>query len=211
MKQINPPFDGSEPCPMCPTEIRSVSALVHNMLVRWPSESGWLVKLYDLSNTNLAIHSAHPAIVDLLEQARKIVAAYRENCVMEGNRILCKDSAPIAACIPELRRAAIAAEPLSDAHFHDSRHASGGDNILRAPQGGRSSLDGSYCDYNHTVDVVSAGADITHRACGTGLRLHDVFKTELVKDPTFYGKVWCPKCGINAPTDQFEVTLQVSR
>ena len=33
-KRYEPPFDGV-PCPMCPSEIRNLSAVAHNLLVRW--------------------------------------------------------------------------------------------------------------------------------------------------------------------------------
>lgn len=35
-ERIEPPFDMA-PCPMCPSQIRNLSAVAHNLLVRWDS------------------------------------------------------------------------------------------------------------------------------------------------------------------------------
>lgn len=203
-QQINPPFDGGQPCPMCSQGVRNAAALVHNFLVRWP-EPRALHKLCDLASDDPAkIETNHPAIRRLLDAAQRLVDEYRTfQAATAGKGGTREDVDGIGAVVPELRAAAIEAERLSDDHFHDHRHSHGEANILRERQGYSSSLDGTGKHYHDTVEIVDAGGDITHQICGTQLKLGPSFKDELARDPTFYDTAWCPKCRANAPFSQF--------
>lgn len=106
-----PPFDG-KPCPMCPMDVRNVSAVVHNFLWRWPDHD-WQRKAYQIVQSRPAdVQSDDPAVQRLLKAAAALVSAIEAQ-------------ADIAPLIPELRAAHAAAEKLSDAHFSDPEHSHG--------------------------------------------------------------------------------------
>jgi hypothetical protein len=206
--QVNPPFDGSPPCPMCSTEVRSVSASVHNFLVWWPEPKA-LHKLHDLALGDPAkIATDHPVVRRLLDTAQRLVDAYRAfQKATEGKGGTWADVKDIDAIVPDLRAASVEIEPLSQAHFHDYRHSHGDPNILRERQGYTSSLDGTGRQYHETVEVVPAGGDLAHQPCGTRLKLGETFKADLARDPAFYGLVFCPTCRLNAPFAQYLRTM----
>lgn len=204
-EQINPPFDGSAPCPMCNQDLRNASALIHNMLNRWPNSKGKaMVKLNDLRvywKRPAEVCVPHPAVTELMDVADALVEACA-GMVDEGIKIRWPEDtlAKVDAIIPRARKINDDVEKLSEAHFHDRRHGSGDENILRE-QEGYSRLSGHY---NHSVEVVSDGGDLKHSVCGTRLQLHQYFKDDLAGDPKFFGKVWCPCCRGNLPFAQFE-------
>lgn len=208
--QINPPFDGSAPCPACSTEVRGVSALIHNLLNRCegdrPAGKAW-VRLRDLKAYHSDIDPAkfeNPVAVELMTVAKLLV----ESCsgmTEEGLTIRWTPDVykAVTELIPRARKASEEFEVLSETHFADYRHSHGEDNILRESAG----YDRRRGEYHYTVDCVVADvADLVHIACNTGLKLHQKFKDNIKRDPAFYGKVWCPKCRINAPFGQFKLS-----
>jgi hypothetical protein len=204
-KIINPPYDGSEPCPMCPVEIRNIAALLHNFLVRWP-DSRAFEKLDYLRGTEIPSHEtvSHPDVKEMLDIARDLVAAC-EGMKFDGQTISWTPEIRknVAVIVPRVRENAGKIDALSKAHFRDERHSHGRSNILREERASRHLDFGENYDHHHTVDVVPSGGDMTHKVCGTHLKLHEHFKRELEKDPAFYGDVWCPICRNNAPIEQF--------
>jgi hypothetical protein len=210
MTQINPPFDGSAPCPMCSQEVRGVSALVHNFLVRWP-EGKAFVKLNDLRHYGRwdeANVIEHPAVRELLD----VVKLLREACDGMTEEGLTVRWTPeirekVAALVPRAEAAECAVSRLSNEHFKDARHSHGGENLLRESRGATAIRFLPPHEYHYTVEVVPEGADLVHQACGTGLRLHQHFKDDLTRDPTFYAKVFCPTCKVNAPFAQFSCSM----
>ncbi len=212
MMQINPPFDGSAPCPACQTDLREVSALLHNTFTRWPQPKAF-VRLNDLRRTPIPTELAvpHPVAQELLDVARAVVAAC-EGMTDDGNTIRWTPATfdLVSGLAPRIKAALDAFDALSDSHFHDRRHSSGDDNILRASRGthwaGFVAPDYKAAAYDYTVEVVSEGAHIRHLVCDTGLRLHEHFLSDLRRDGTFFGKVWCPTCRTNAPISQWDVS-----
>jgi hypothetical protein len=207
-EQINPPFDGSAPCAMCNQDLRNASALIHNMLNRWPDSKGKaMVKLNDLRvywkrPAQLAV--SHPAVTELLDVADALVEAC-SGMVDEGTKIRWPEDtlAKVDAVISRARRMNDEIEKLSESHFHDRRHCSGDENVLRE-QRGYSRLGG---EYNRTVEVVPEGGDLRHTVCDTRVKLNAYFKSDLDRDPKFFGKVWCPCCRSNLPFAQFEAVV----
>lgn len=217
-KQFNPPFDRSAPCPACQHEVRSVSALIHNFLNRCDVAEGRvcegkaMVKLNDLRHTTFPdeLTVPHPVVEELMAVGRALVDACDG---MTEERGTIRWSPEITQRIEALIQRAAAAEdafrPISDEHFADARHSSGGGvNYLRESRGGKFSghltkLSSEETWYDYTVEVVADGGDIQHEICGTRLHLHDHFKQNMAKDPEFYGQVWCPTCRVNAPGWQF--------
>lgn len=225
--QINPPFNGSAPCPMCSGEIRSLSAYAHNMLNRWregetlPEPKFW-VKLDDLCCCAAgdagfadparrgqpidALNSDNADVQAHLGAIRAIVAEYRKHARPTSHETAAPVAAALAPLVETLRRNQPAINKLSEAHFDDERHASGEMNILREQRGYSPDRGGSY---NWTVDRAHAdasdhGYDIKHQVCGTRLVLHAHFRERIAKDRQFYGKVWCQTCRMSAPWAQFE-------
>lgn len=216
MRQINPPFDRSEPCPACQQEVRAVSALIHNFLNRCDIPAGQIshgkamVKLVDLRATTFPdpLTVPHPVTEELMAVGRALVEAISG---IEENGLNIRWTPEIRERVGALIQRAAAAEdafrPIADAHFADERHCSGtGVNILRESRGYSFSghltkVDGAY---NYTVDVVSEGGDLTHEVCGTQLKLHEHFRQKLAIDPQFYGLVYCPSCRSNCPEWQFK-------
>ncbi|WP_408585897.1 hypothetical protein [Novosphingobium sp.] len=219
-QQFNPPFDRSAPCPACQHEVRSVSALIHNLLNRCDVGSSTIrdgkawVRLWDLRHTTFpaALTVPHPVADELMAVGRALVEATED---MTSDGLTIKGSAEIRArveaLIPRAAAASDAFNALSVMHFDDQRHCSGShQNILREWKGYSwnghvpgANLGG---EYNYTVEVVSEGGDIAHTACGTHLKLHDHFKQNIARDPEFYGQVWCPSCRQNVPMWQFEIS-----
>lgn len=219
-RQFNPPFDQSAPCPACQHEVRSVSALIHNLLNRCDVASGTIrdgkawVRLWDLRHTAFpeALTVPHPAVEELIAVGRALVEA-TDGMTSDGLTI--KGSPEIRSRVEALiLRAAAACDafnPLSVAHFADQRHSGGAGtiNILHESKGYSwnghvpgANLGGAY---DYTVEVVPEGGDITHTVCDTQLKLHDHFKQNIARDPEFYGAVWCPTCRTNVPMHQCKV------
>jgi hypothetical protein len=116
--------------------------------------------------------------------------------------------ARVDALVPRAMAAADAFSPLQEACWADRRHSCGEPNVIRQSQGSHWAgfIDPDYkaAAYNYTVEEVVGGpADIRHTVCGVGLKLHEHFKANIAKDPTFYGKVWCPRCRGEVPFAQF--------
>lgn len=212
-QQINPPYDGSPPCPGCNHEVRSAAAYIHNFLNRWPtarypggSTGRAIEKLIDLRESwerppVLAV--PHPDVTELMDVADALVAA-AQGITLDGLTMRWTKEVveAVDVVIPRALAASEKYSRLSDAHFHDKRHSSGEVNILRE-QRGSTFYDGAY---DHTVEVVPEGGDIQHSTvCGTRLKLHEYFKADLRRDPLFFGKVWCPTCRGNVPFAQFTV------
>lgn len=220
LEQINPPFDGSTPCPACQQDVRGMSALIHNFLTRCKRdgsgiESGKaMVRLYDLRQYHghpFELTVPHPAAEEVVAVGRALIAAI-DGMTMDAHGVIRwtpEIRAKVEALIPRAMAAADAFDVLSKAHFADERHCSNRENILRERRGshwaGFVNPDYKAAEYNYTVEVevVAEGADLTHKVCGTGLKLHEHFKANLRKDPTFYGQIWCPCCRLNAPARQF--------
>lgn len=207
IEQINPPYDGSAPCPACQSNLRGISACIHNFLVRWPEPKAF-VKLNDLRAEYPAavkLTVDHPIARELLNAAYSLVTAC-DGMVDHGDRVTWTPEITerVAAVVPQAEAAERAFDALSEAHFRDYRHSHGEPNILRESRGSRRIRFLPDRDYNYTVQVIEDGGDLRHTVCGTRLSIHQHFKDELARDPTFYSKVWCPTCGINAPYNQFE-------
>lgn len=208
--QINPPFDGSAPCPMCSQEIRGIGALVHNFLVRWPEPKA-LTKLHDLSKFYELenVHSDNALVEAELRAAEKVVIEFRKFQALLKSRGAdygtFEDIKDLSALVPELLAASAAAQVLSEAHFHDARHASGQTNILRERRGSGTTLDGKSYSLDRPVTIVPYQGDVFHKVCGTGLEICEEYKADIRKDPTFFGEVWCPTCAMNLPIAQFEI------
>jgi hypothetical protein len=216
--QINPPFDRSPPCPACQRELAGMSALIHNFLNRCDVHAGQIregkafVKLWDLRHTTIPdeLTVPHPASEELVAVARALIEA-TDGMTCEGLSIKWPPEVRerVEVLIERAAKASDAFAEIFDAHTADERHYSGrGGNIIRERQG--STFAGhwhkkSYAEtsYHYTVEVVDSGGDLTHTVCGTHLKLHDHFKANLAKDPTFYSHAWCPKCRIDAPIHQF--------
>ena len=214
--QINPPFDGSAPCPGCCAEVRGASAYIHNFLNRCAVAAGRvregkaMVKLRDLADYTalpIKITVPHPAVEELVAVATLLIAA-ASRMTVDGLTVRWTPEvlAEIEALIPRAAAASDAYAAISDAHFSDERHSHGGENILRERRG--SGFAGhatkkTDTEYNHTVEVVLTGGDLTHQVCGTQLAIHQHFKDKITADLAFYGKVYCPTCHINAPLGQW--------
>lgn len=211
MSQINPPYDGSAPCPACQQDVRNVSALLHNTFTRWP-EGKAFVRLNELRHTPIPseLTVPHPVAQELMDVARALVAAC-DGMTEEGLTIRwTPDVTERVAALADRAKAALDAfAPLANAHFHDARHCSGERNMLRPSRGshwaGFVAPDYQAAQYDYTVDVVPDGGDIVHTVCGTHLRLHEHFLQDLRRDPAFFGKVRCPTCRLDAPIAQFAI------
>lgn len=206
VQQINPPFDGSSPCPMCNQEVRGISALIHNFLVRWPEQKA-LVKLNDIREfwkrpAELAVEN--PVVTELLDVADALVAACsdmtREHTMIRWTP---ETKTRIAEIVPRAEAVMAALEPLSDAHWHDDRHCYGEENSLRESQGVHGISFLRQYSYHHKVEVVTDDPDLLHQPCNTGLKIDQHFKDNMAVDPKFYGRVWCPTCRLNAPFAQY--------
>lgn len=203
LKQINPPYDGSDPCPMCNIEIRGAAAYVHNMLTRWPDPKAF-VRLNDLRNSwtrpaELAV--PHPHVTELMDLVDALIAAI-EGMKEEENKIVWTPeiAAKVGEIVPRATEVSEKIDVLSDAHFDDARHASGKENFL-CSQSGWNKIEGSY---DRRVEVVEHGGDIIHTVCGTRFSLHRDFKDRIAKDRKFYGSMRCATCRYNVPFAQFE-------
>jgi hypothetical protein len=215
-KQINPPFDGSAPCPGCCAEVRGASAYIHNFLNRCDVAAGRvregkaMVKLRDLADYTalpIKVTVPHPAVEDMAEVATLLIAAASKMTV-DGLTVRWNPDvlAEVEALIPRAALASDAYSAISDAHFADARHSHGEDNILREKRGygfSGHAIKNPDTKYDYTVEVVSSHGDIAHGVCCTHLRLHQHFKDRLATDPAFYGKVYCPTCRTNTPWAQW--------
>lgn len=121
MSVYTPPFDG-RPCPMCPTEYRNLSALVHGVLVRvdsWQRYHESFQKRYAVLVQMLACDPPEitpetpPEIVSLLGAARRFV------------RGVMTTGGPSAQEVEALRDAQAAVRVLSDRHFANREHSHG--------------------------------------------------------------------------------------
>lgn len=218
--QINPPYDGSEPCPACVvfSEKLKFYAYVHNFLNRCDVGAGRIregkaySKLNDLrqfGTAGLDMKVDHPVIQELIDVARALVEAC-DGMKEENLRITWPPevTARVEALIPRAAAAMDAFMPFADFHRSDARHSMGGVNVIRAQRGshfaGFVNPDYAAATYDYVVQVVPAGGDIVHTVCGTELRLHQHFKDNLARDPAYYGKVWCPTCRNDVPFAQFK-------
>lgn len=218
--QINPPYDGSEPCPACVVFSGKLDffAYVHNFLNRCDVAAGRIsvgkayVKLNDLRRygaTGLNMKVDNPVVQELIDVARALVDAC-DGMVEEIGRITWTPevTARVEALIPRAAAAMDAFRPLENFHQSDHRHSHGGVNVIRSSAGaefaGFVNPDYAAAAYNYTVQVVPAGGDLVHTVCGTELRIHQHFKDNLARDPAFYGKVWCPTCRNDVPFAQFK-------
>lgn len=223
MQQLNPPYDRSAPCPGCQQDVRNISALIHNFLNRCDvpasriREGKAMVKLFDMRRETIpsVLTVPHAATEELVAVARELVAA-TEGMTQDGLTIRWTPeiTARVEALIQRAASASDAYRLISDAHFADHRHSRGEENILRESHGasfaGHVNPDYAAARYDYTVEPVAPGAgDLVHNVCGANFDLHEHFKDQLALDPTFYGKVWCPLCKINAPWHQFTLSPDV--
>jgi hypothetical protein len=213
MKQVNPPFDNSAVCPGCDVDVRGVSALMHNMMTRWPEGKAY-VRLSDLAKnyTRPTPEVSNAAVVELLDVADLLVDAAKgiteDGVTIRWGAVTIRWGAEvttkIAELVPRIESALREYNVASEAHFHDERHSSGNDNLLRAMQGSVGIRWLPRKDYNYTVEVVTDNGDMVHNACNTEIKLHDHFKEQIVKDRTFYGKVFCPGCKATTSMEQYK-------
>lgn len=232
--QINPPFDGSAPCPMCAEGARGLSAYAYNLLNRWREgdalpESKFWSKLGDLRRSA----AGEPGFQNLTGRGSPIKALIEAETNADvkahleaiDNLVRCfsdalafdpkaqpSDIAPtLKPMVDRLRVTERPYNALLEAHFDDSRHASGQPNVLRAQRGyaaGRGAkIDGEY-NFDVSVVVGIKGEeliyDLKHNVCGARLVIHEHFKERIKRDPAWYGSAWCPVCKVNAPWAQFE-------
>lgn len=209
MTQINPPFDGSKPCPACQQELRGMGAYLHNAYNRW-GEAKMYVKLNDLLRFSthpdlVKIEVPHPAAEALLQLVKDISTAC-EGLVDHGLRITWTPEVTqrLHGMRDRVEEVLRAWTRLVDAHFVDQRHSSScGMNIIRESRGAVHVLSGGY-SYHYTVKLADDGrADLRHTVCGARFQLHEHFKEHLAEDPTFYDKVYCPVCKSDLPFRQF--------
>lgn len=109
-----------KPCPMCPMEIRNLSAVVHNLIWRLEPGSGvsyckLLGKFYDMKRA--VEHCPSPA-EDAPEPIKLLYSVAREAAESKTIEDLRK-------FLPRLKEASTAVEVLSDAHFADRSHSHG--------------------------------------------------------------------------------------
>lgn len=211
--QINPPFDGSIPCPACQRGLPT--GYLHNFLTRCEPtrirDNKAFVRLVDMRSHGLPreLTVPHPASIEVLEVCRALMTAIAgiEVDGMGTIRWTPEIRERVEALIPRAMAAADAFEALQTVCRADRRHSSGEPNVIRESFGSRWAgflkPDYTAAAYAYTVAVVEDGADITHTACGVGLKLHDHFLSNIRRDPTFYGKAWCPRCKLEAPFAQF--------
>jgi len=215
--QINPPFDDSKPCPGCASQVRGVSAYIHNFLNRCDVTAGRIregkamVKLRDMveyTKLPIVVTVEHSVVTEMADVATLLINAASK---MTFDGLTTKWTPEvldeIEALIPRVAAASDAYADISDVHFADERHCSGGENILRTRSGG--SFPGHAAKkenttYDYTVEVVDTGGDLHHTPCGTNLVIHQYFKDKLADDITFYGKVWCPTCKCNTTWSQWK-------
>jgi hypothetical protein len=117
-KSYEPPFDG-KPCPMCPMEVRNMSAVVHNLALRlndysnYPESTCKIIR--DFNNLQRAIDSVElPA--NAPEALKALHSAATDACKSETVADLLRHK-------EKLKSASLAVRPLSGAHFADRRHA----------------------------------------------------------------------------------------
>jgi len=222
--QINPPYDGSAPCPMCPILGLSIYAYAHNMMNRWrkdtelPEPKFWQ-KLDDLNRTAqgeagfadprkatapievLRAEAENEDVKKFLDVVIEIVTEYRRHPRPETREQAVTVFKAIKAQCERLREVQPAIELLVEAHHDDRRHAGGDDNILREEKGWSESRGG---DYHWTVALTGPGTgDLVHTVCGAEIKLHQHFKDRLARDAKFYARIHCPRCLTTLPAAQF--------
>ena len=222
MTQINPPFDGSAPCPACQRGLPS--GYLHNFLTRCDVAAGRIrdnkafLRLVDMRSYGLPreLTVPHPASQEVLEVCRALMQAIEgikaEHMTLRWTPEIRER---VEALIPRAAAAADAFSPLREACHADKRHSMGEQNVLRSSGGSRwagfVAPDYEAARYDYTVELVEDGsADITHEVCGAGLKLHDHFKANIAKDRAFYGKVWCPRCRGDVPFGQFKCAPEMA-
>jgi hypothetical protein len=197
---------------MCDVNVRNVGALMHNMMVRWP-EGKSFVKLNDLRKTVIpdSATALDQSLSELLTVAQMLADIANSGMSEDRQSITWTPAvtAAVSAIAERVKAALDGVDKIKEAHFHDSRHSSGEENILRVRAGSRwagfIAPDYKAAAYDYTVKVVSMAQfdTIQHVLCGTHLLLHEHFLADMRRDPAFFGKVWCPVCGVNAPITQF--------
>lgn len=109
-RPLEPPFDG-KPCPVCPLEVRNLSAIAHNLVLRLrgrstSSDTG--VEDLDRAVKMVAVNEqTHQAIVELRDAGQRFVSS------VGGKR-----GFPVV----DLDTARLAMQPLVEAHFADPKH-----------------------------------------------------------------------------------------
>lgn len=226
LQQINPPFDGSAPCPMCNQSIRGASAYVHNMLNRWregetlPEPKFWQ-KLDDLkmcasgapgyanpatATVRLeAVRTSHPDVRAHLDAILAVVKEYAKHDRPLSALTAQPIADALAPLIAKLRETKAPVALLSEAHFDDSRHSAGTPNILREQKGYSPDRGGNYDWFVRQTD--EGAGHLRHQVCGTELALHDYFVDRIKRDRNWFGHVWCPECQMNLPFAQFECRI----
>jgi hypothetical protein len=117
-KRSEPPFDGIA-CPMCPTDVRGLSAVAHNLRNRL--RPGAVDSLCQIGSK---VHDLRAAVEKVTITAEAPVELQRlyEVCQKIAK---CTTYAEVFALEDELREASVGVEPLSDAHFANREHSHG--------------------------------------------------------------------------------------
>jgi urease gamma subunit len=214
--QINPPFDGSAPCPGCNSQVREISAVLHNFLTRCDvstkriSQAKAFTRLWDLRSIVIPETVAHPhPAVDLLLKVAREMQTVIEGMTLEGHHVRWTNKIldDVEAMIPKIAEAVDGYELVSHAHFADARHSQGSTNLLRTERGsrfaGHVAPNTKSAAYSYTVELLEDGpGDLTHNVCQSHFALHPHFKAILAEDPLYYEKVYCETCKHAVPWTQ---------
>lgn len=173
-----------------------------------------MVKLYDLVmyyGKTFVYTVPHPLVDEFLVAVKELIALAskmtRDGLTIKWSHEIVMQ---VGLLVPKLENIMYRLDDLSEAHWHDDRHSHGEENILRSEQMTRRIRFLKDQDHNFKVESVIHGADIIHHACGTGLKIDDYFKDNMKKDISFYGKVWCPTCRVNASWSQYTMFRRTS-
>jgi hypothetical protein len=129
-RRYEPPFDG-KPCPMCPTAIRNLSAVVHNFLWRWKEfiRCGDGCKVRDkFERVQWAVQDVESLIAPETHEAVRALHAEAAEFVARFNAWLAKEEGALDRVreqTEKLQAASDAIKALSDAHFADRMHSHG--------------------------------------------------------------------------------------
>lgn len=204
-----PPYHGKA-CPMCPNDVRCISACIHNFLVRWPGGDA-IVKLHDLTSYQLeTVVTSDPVVQEMLDIAGELIEVAKEIQV-DGLTLRWTTEVfdKIAAIEPRAAENQGKIQELSDAHFDDSRHSHDQSNLMCPRRGARHLRFGRNYEYDYTMTPVALDddPDLIHNPCRTGFRLHEHFLERLKADPAYYSQARCSTCGGNHPFREFTAPI----
>lgn len=210
-------FDG-KPCPGCNETVGMEYAYIFNALNRLDQRENkimeHLVELHGYPAELPAPVIPHPAIdnyIELYRRLREII----QLIVLDGTII--RWSPGTWACLERLgpfwKATMHEVDELLEEHQADNRHCRGEMNVLKEARGSKHNhwgLRGPDTSYDHFVAIMGEDEhhNLVHRTCGTRLGLAEFHLDNLRRDPTFYGKVWCPstRCRIgDIPFAEFDL------